>query len=232
MIQIRKSNERGYFDHGWLKSWHSFSFADYFDSRFMGFGTLRVINEDIIKPNQGFQTHGHRDMEIITYVTHGTLSHRDSMNNVAHIPTGDFQYMSAGTGVTHSEFNESSSQPTHLYQIWILPDQKGYSPRYSQIHLPKTSKDNQWVCVVSNESGSGLIKIRQNIKLCNALLNQNRPLSYTFKNLQKAYLHVVQSEVLCNGILLNQGDAALIEGESHIELVTPLMTAEVLLFDL
>ena len=231
MLAIRKSQDRGYADHGWLKSFHSFSFADYYDPAHMGWGNLRVINEDRIAPGMGFGTHGHRDMEIISYVLEGNLAHKDSMGNVKGIPPGDVQRMSAGTGVMHSEFNHAEGQTTHFLQIWILPNVTGIEPSYEQISVPAADKRGQLKQVASERPADGAVKIHADATIYAGLFDGDERASLTIDPSRKAYVHLVRGILQVNGTPLAAGDAALIQGESLIHLDAG-QDAEVLVFDL
>ncbi len=231
MIRIRKSLERGYADHGWLKSYHSFSFAGYYDPAHMGWGKLRVINEDRIAPGTGFGTHGHRDMEIISYVLEGNLAHKDSMGNVKGIPPGDVQRMSAGSGVMHSEFNHAEGQTTHFLQIWIEPDVRGIEPSYEQKTVPAADKRGQLRLVASNAPDAGAVKIHADAALYAGLFDGGESAELQIDPARKAYVHLVRGELSVNGQRLSGGDAALIEQESAIR-IDGGQDAEVLVFDL
>ncbi len=231
MMQIRRSEARGHADHGWLKSYHSFSFADYFDPAWMGWGNLRVINEDRIAPGTGFGTHGHRDMEIISYVLAGNLAHRDSMGNVQGIPPGDVQRMSAGTGVRHSEFNHAPDQATHFLQIWLLPDRQGGEPGYEQKSFPSEEKRGRLRLVASPDGADDSVTIHANASLYAGLLDGAEQAELSLAPGRKGYVHVVRGEVNVNGEHLKGGDAALLADESLISL-TSGRDAEVLVFDL
>ena len=231
MLQIRRSEARGFADHGWLKSHHSFSFADYFDPAWMGWGNLRVINEDRIAPGTGFGTHGHRDMEIISYVLQGNLAHRDSLGNVEGIPPGDVQRMSAGTGVRHSEFNHAPNQTTHFLQIWIEPDQRGIAPGYEQKRFAEAEKRGVLRRVASRDGADGSVTIHADATLYAGLFDGAEAASLALDPARKAYVHLVRGSLDVNGQRLQGGDAAVIEGESRIELAQG-DDAEVLVFDL
>ncbi len=231
MIRLRKSGERGYADHGWLKSYHSFSFADYYDPAHMGFGNLRVINEDRVAAGQGFGTHGHRDMEIISYVLDGELAHRDTMGNVVAIPPGDIQRMSAGSGVQHSEFNHSRDRTTHFLQIWILPKYRGIQPSYEQRTIPTQEKRGKLRLVASPDGASGSVSINADARMYAALIDGTEQASLTVDPARKIYVHLVRGELEVNGERLRGGDAAMIEGEAEVRL-TSGRDAEVLVFDL
>ena len=231
MIQIRKSAERGYADHGWLKSYHSFSFAGYFDPAYMGWGNLRVINEDRVAAGQGFGMHGHRDMEIISYVLSGSLAHKDNMGNGTFIPPGDVQRMSAGTGVMHSEFNHEQEVTTHFLQIWIEPSQKGIAPSYEQKTFAEAEKKGRLKLVASPEGAEGAVTIHADASLYAGLLGDADRVEMALNPARKAYVHLVRGDLLVNGVLLSGGDAALISGESTLTLAEA-KDAEVLVFDL
>ncbi len=231
MMQIRRSQERGYADHGWLKSHHSFSFAGYFDPAWMGWGNLRVINEDRIAPGTGFGTHGHRDMEIISYVLQGNLAHKDSMGNVKGIPPGDVQRMSAGKGVMHSEFNHAPEQTTHFLQIWIEPNVKGIEPGYEQKTFAETDKRGQLKLVASPDGAQGSVTIHADAALYAGLLDADQAAELALDPARKAYVHLVRGALDVNGERLNTGDAALLQGETSLQL-TQGKEAEVLVFDL
>ena len=231
MIKLRKSLERGYADHGWLQSHHSFSFAGYYDAEHMGFGNLRVINEDHIAAGRGFGTHGHKDMEIVTYVVSGNLAHKDDMGNVKGIPPGDVQRMSAGTGVQHSEFNHAAVQTTHLLQIWIEPNVKGIAPGYEQKTFSDEQKRGKLRLVASNDGADESVTIHADAKIYAALLDGGELAELRLDSARKAYVQVVRGDLHVNGQLLRQGDAALLQGESLLQL-TNAQDAEVLVFDL
>lgn len=231
MLTLRKSEERGYADHGWLKSFHSFSFAGYHDPKFMGWGNLRVINEDRVAAGMGFGKHGHRNMEIISYVLSGELAHEDSMGNVKGIPPGDVQRMSAGTGVTHSEFNHAKDQTTHFLQIWIEPNVLEIDPSYEQKAIPLESKQGK-LCLIASPDGSGdSVKIHADAKIYAGLFNDNETAKVVFESQRKAYVHLIKGELKVNDLVLHGGDAVFIEGESGIQL-SDGKNAEVLVFDL
>jgi len=231
MLTLRSSGERGYADHGWLKSFHSFSFAGYYDPAHMGWGNLRVINEDRIAAGKGFGTHGHRDMEIISYVLSGNLAHKDSMGNVKGIPPGDVQRMSAGKGVMHSEFNHAEGQQTHFFQIWIEPNVTGIEPSYEQKTVPAIAKRGQLQLVASPQGEGHAVKISADAALYAGLFDGAESASLALNPARKAYVHLVQGQLLVNDQLLQAGDAALIEGESLLSL-SQGQAAEVLVFDL
>jgi redox-sensitive bicupin YhaK (pirin superfamily) len=231
MMQIRRSQDRGYADHGWLKSHHSFSFAGYFDPAWMGWGNLRVINEDRIAPGTGFGTHGHRDMEIISYVLQGNLAHKDSMGNVKGIPPGDVQRMSAGRGVTHSEFNHAPGQTTHFLQIWIEPDVKGIDPGYEQKSFAEADKRGQLRLVASPDGAQGSVTIHADATLHAGLFDGGETAERVLEPSRKAYVHLVRGALDVNGQRLHAGDAALLQGEALLSLAHG-DDAEVLVFDL
>jgi len=231
MIRIHKSNDRGHADHGWLNSRFTFSFADYFDPEHVQFRTLRVMNDDHIAGGGGFPTHPHRDMEIVTYVLEGALAHKDSMGNGSVIRSGDVQYMSAGTGVAHSEFNASEKDPVHMYQIWMFPDKKNYQPTYDQKHFSESEKRGKLRLVVSPDGREGSVKIRQNNELYAAVLGAGESVKHEIKPDRHAYVQVARGSVKLNGKPLETGDGAAISGEKSLQL-TGVKDAEVLLFDL
>ncbi|NIM40734.1 MAG: quercetin 2,3-dioxygenase [Hydrogenophaga sp.] len=231
MMQIRRSDARGYADHGWLKSYHSFSFADYFDPAWMGWGNLRVINEDRIAPGTGFGTHGHRDMEIISYVLKGNLAHQDSMGNVKGIPPGDVQRMSAGTGVRHSEFNHAPNDTTHFLQIWIEPNQRGIPPSYEQKGFADAEKRGRLRLVASPDGQDGSVTIHADAAMYAGLFDGEETASIELAAGRKTYVHVVRGELEVNGERLSGGDAAVMDGETSLTLAHG-KDAEVLVFDL
>jgi redox-sensitive bicupin YhaK (pirin superfamily) len=231
MLFIRKSQDRGYADHGWLKSFHSFSFAGYHDPRFMGWGNLRVINEDRVAPGMGFGKHGHRNMEIISYVLSGELAHEDSMGNIKGIPPGDVQRMSAGTGVMHSEFNHAKDQTTHFLQIWIEPNQLEIAPSYEQKTIPAANKDGK-LCLVASPAGeAGSVSISADAKMYAGLFDGEQSANLKLDPSRKAYVHLIRGSLQVNDQQLNGGDALLIQDESQLTL-TNGKSAEVLVFDL
>ena len=235
MLTLRKSSERGYADHGWLKSFHSFSFANYFDPAHMGFGNLRVINEDRIDPGTGFGTHGHRDMEIISYVLSGNLAHQDSMGNVKGIPPGDVQRMSAGSGVRHSEFNHAEGEQTHFLQIWIEPNVMGIDPGYEQKTVPESVKRGQLALVAAPaadvQSAPFAVQIHADARLFAGLFTGSETAQLALNPARKAYVFLVRGSLQVNGQLLSAGDAALLQSESALTLIQG-ENAEVLVFDL
>ncbi|HKD72118.1 MAG TPA: pirin family protein [Candidatus Acidoferrum sp.] len=231
MITIRKSNDRGHADHGWLNTRFTFSFADYFDLEHVQFRTLRVMNDDRISGGGGFPTHPHKDMEIVTYVLEGALAHKDSMGNGSVIRPGDVQYMSAGTGVAHSEFNASEKETVHLYQIWMFPDKKGYKPVYDQKHFGEAEKSGKLRLVASPDGRDGSVKIRQDNELYATVLGPGEVVKHELRPDQHAYVQVARGSVALNGKKLETGDGARISGEQALEL-RGVDKAEILLFDL
>jgi quercetin 2,3-dioxygenase len=231
MIQIRKSDERGHANHGWLNTRFTFSFADYYDSKHVHFRTLRVMNDDHVAGGGGFPMHPHRDMEIVTYVLEGALQHRDSMGNGSVIKPGDIQYMSAGTGVTHSEFNASESEPAHLYQIWMFPEKQGLKPTYGQKNFSEAEKRGKLRLLVSPDGRDGSVKIRQDNDLYATVLGAGESVKHELKPERHAYVQVARGSVTLNGTKLEEGDGAAISNEKTLEL-TGADKAEVLLFDL
>jgi len=231
MLTLRKSADRGHFNHGWLDTYHTFSFADYYDPKHMGFRSLRVINEDRVAPGAGFPTHGHRDMEIITYVLEGGLQHRDSMGNGSVIRPGQVQRMSAGTGVTHSEFNASRSEPVHLLQIWMLPQRQGLEPSYEEKSFSDKELRGALGLVASPGARDGSVKIHQDAELYAARLNPGQQVSHALRRGRHAWVQAAEGSVKVNGQVLGQGDGAALNNESAVEL-SAVDDAEVLLFDL
>jgi redox-sensitive bicupin YhaK (pirin superfamily) len=230
MMKIRKANERGHAEHGWLDSYHTFSFASYYDPEWMGFRSLRVINDDLVMPGMGFDTHPHRDMEIITYILSGALEHQDSMGNGRIIQAGEVQYMAAGTGVRHSEFNPSKDEAVRLLQIWITPDRKGAPPRYAEKSFASAPAGR--LHLVTSKSGrDGSIEINQDADLWLAVLEPNQKVEHVLRPQRHAWIHVAEGEVTVNGRTLAGGDAAAISGEAQIELKAA-RPSRVLLFDL
>lgn len=231
MLALRPSQERGYADHGWLKSFHSFSFAGYYDPAHMGWGNLRVINEDRVAPGKGFGTHGHRDMEIVSYVLQGALAHQDSMGNVKSIPPGDVQRMSAGTGVQHSEFNFAPNETTHFLQIWLLPSVLGVTPSYEQKTFAKSDKQGRLCLVASPDGAQGSVTLNADARMYAGLFDAGQTDSLDLHPGRKAYVHVVRGTLTVNGVPLHIGDAALLADEPHVVL-SDARDAEVLVFDL
>ncbi len=228
MIQIRKGKDRGHFDHGWLDTYHTFSFADYYDPEYMGFRALRVINEDRVHPGRGFGTHSHRDMEIVTYVLEGELQHRDSMGTGSIIRPGEVQRMSAGTGVLHSEVNPSRDQSVHLLQIWLLPDRRGLKPEYEQKAFPAEERAGRLRLVASPDGSDGSLTIHQDAKILAGTIRDS--VQYDLQPGRYAWLQVARGSLDLNGQTLNAGDGAAIENEPALTLRGK--DAEVLLFDL
>ena len=231
MIHFRKSDDRGHANHGWLDSRFTFSFADYFDPQHVEFRTLRVMNDDHIAGGSGFPTHPHRDMEIVTYVLDGALAHKDSMGNGSVIKPGDVQYMSAGTGVAHSEFNASGKVPVHMYQIWMYPDKQGHTPTYDQKHFDEAEKRGKLRLVVSPDGRDGSVQIRQDNELYATVLAPGETVKHALQPERHAYVQVARGSVTLNGSKLTTGDGAAISREKAVEL-TGVEDAEVLLFDL
>jgi redox-sensitive bicupin YhaK (pirin superfamily) len=231
MIHIRRSEDRGLADHGWLHSQHSFSFAHYHDPEWMGWGNLRVINEDHIAPGTGFGTHGHRDMEIISYVLQGELAHKDSMGNVKGIPPGDVQRMSAGSGVMHSEFNHAPNATTHFLQIWIEPNVRGIAPSYEQKTFNTAEKTGRLRLVASSDGAQGSVTLHADAALYAGLLDADQRAQVAIAPGRKAYVHLVRGALKVNGQALKTGDAAVMADETQIEL-SDAQGAEVLVFDL
>ena len=231
MISIRKSSDRGYADHGWLKSHHSFSFAGYYDPAWMGWGNLRVINEDRVAAGTGFGRHGHRDMEIISYVLSGELAHQDSMGHVKAIPPGDVQRMSAGTGVVHSEFNHARDQTTHFLQIWIEPDVTGIAPSYEQKTIPVAQKRGALRLVASSDGADDSVVIHADARLYVGLFDGTEKARIDIASGRKGYVHLVRGAISVNGRAISGGDAVMLADEDHIALDSA-NDAEVLVFDL
>jgi quercetin 2,3-dioxygenase len=231
VIALRKSQDRGHANHGWLDSYHTFSFAGYYDPEEMGFGTLRVINEDRVAPGMGFGTHPHRDMEIISYVLEGELAHKDSMGTGSVIRPGDVQKMSAGTGVSHSEFNPSAQKPVHFLQIWIEPNQRGVKPSYEQQTFALEQKKGRLRLVASPDGADGSVKIHQDARVYAAVLEGDDAVTYALSDGRSAYVHVARGSVQLNGTVLAAGDGAKIRAEKEIRLSNG-SSAEVLLFDM
>ena len=230
MTELRRAGERGYADHGWLRSFHSFSFADYHDPRHMGFGPLRVINEDRVQPGAGFGTHGHRDMEIISYVLEGALAHKDSMGNGSTIVPGDVQRMSAGRGVQHSEFNESKTGVTHFLQIWIEPARRGIAPSYEQKHFTAEDKRGRLRLIASPDGAEGSVRIHQDARVYAGLFDGKESARYALASGRRAYVHVARGAVSVNGERLAAGDA--LKTDAGIIDIAGGAAAEVLVFDL
>ncbi|HEY2679252.1 MAG TPA: pirin family protein [Steroidobacteraceae bacterium] len=231
MNEIRRSNERGYADHGWLKSFHTFSFADYFDPNHVEFGPLRVINEDRVQSGAGFGTHGHRDMEIISYVLSGELAHQDSMGNGSTIRPGDVQRMSAGSGVRHSEFNPSQSAGTHFLQIWIQPDRRNIEPSYEEKHFAAQDKRGRLRLIVSPDRADGSLLIHQDARVYAGMFDGAEQASLTVQNGRRLYVHLARGSLTVNGAALEAGDALKITDAAQLQL-SQGRDAEVLVFDL
>lgn len=232
MITIRRSSDRGQANFGWLDSRHTFSFGNYYDSAHMGFGSLRVINEDKVTPGQGFSTHGHRDMEIISYVLDGGLAHKDNIGNGSVIRPGDVQRMSAGTGILHSEFNASETDPVHFLQIWVLPETKGIEPGYEQTYFAPEDKQTQLRLVGSRDGRDGSVTIHQDLDLYATVLQPEASVTHTLAPERLAWVHVAKGAVKLNGHDLTAGDGAAIAAETDLTLTGTSEDAEVLLFDM
>ena len=231
MINIRKSNDRGHADHGWLNTYHTFSFAGFYDPKQMGFRELRVINEDRVRPGEGFGTHPHQEMEIISYVLEGALEHKDSMGNGTVIRPGEVQRMSAGTGITHSEFNHSKSELVHFFQIWVLPEIHGVKPSYEQKFFSDEEKTNNLRLVASPDGRDGSVTIHQDVNLYAALLDTGNRVVHNIPEARHVWVQIARGSVLINGSLLEAGDGAAVSDERLVSL-TCTENAEVLLFDL
>jgi|SRR5688500_14282253 len=231
MITLRQSKERGHFDHGWLNTFHTFSFDQYYDPRYMGFRTLRVINEDFVAAGRGFPMHAHRDMEIITYILEGALQHEDSMGNGSIIRPGDVQRMTAGTGVRHSEKNALSEDRVHLLQIWILPDTVGLEPGYEQKAFTEDERRGQLRLIASNDGRDGSVTVRQDVSLFASILDAGESVKYDMDQTRYGWIQVARGAVNVNGQRAGQGDGAIAIGESSLEIVAE-EPAEFLLFDL
>ena len=231
MFRTRKAGDRGHADHGWLNTYHTFSFADYHDPGHMGFRALRVINEDWVQPGLGFGTHGHRDMEIVTYVLEGELAHKDSMGNGSVLRPGEFQRMSAGTGVRHSEFNPSVTEPVHLYQIWLLPERRGLEPGYEQLAVAEGQKQGQFHLVASPDGADGSLTIHQNARLYLASLLPGQAGTHPIEPGRAAWLQVLRGSVNFLGNALSAGDGVAVTDENAVA-VQATVPSEVLLFDL
>ena len=233
MIQVHKSEERGHANHGWLNTYHTFSFADFYDPKFMGFRSLRVINEDSVAPGRGFGMHGHRDIEILTYVLRGSLTHKDSMGHEEVLGPNEIQRMSAGTGVRHSEFNPSGTEPLHLFQIWIHPATMGTQPSYEQIRFDPEEKKNKLTRLAGPEGANGSARINQDAHMFVAELAERAKIPYSLSSKRAAWVHVIRGGVTVNGIELHTGDAAAVSGEERLALTgVGAEPSEILLFDL
>lgn len=231
MISIRKANERGHADHGWLNTYHTFSFASYYDHRHMGFRALRVINDDRVQPGAGFPTHPHQNMEIISYVLDGALEHRDSMGNGSVIRSGEVQRMSAGTGITHSEFNHSKDDMLHFFQIWILPAKAGVAPSYEQKRFLDEEKEGKFRLIASPDGRHGSVTIGQDVNLYVAQVHAGGEVLYPIPQRRHAWLQVARGRISCNGQLLEEGDGAAVSEEDVLR-ISGVEDAEILVFDL
>lgn len=231
MIRMRPGTDRGHFNHGWLDTYHTFSFGDYYDPEQMGFRSLRVINEDRVQPGQGFGMHGHRDMEIVTYVLSGALEHRDSLGNGSVLPPGELQRMTAGSGIRHSEFNPSETEHVHLYQIWLLPERKGLEPSYDQRPFPAAGRRGNWQLTASPDGRDGSLAIRQDAEIYLAELAAGEAIEFALAAGRHAWLQALRGEVRLNGQLLTAGDGAAISEEETLSIRADA-AAEVMLFSL
>ena len=231
MFQIRRAEDRGHADHGWLNTYHTFSFSSYQDPQHMRFRSLRVMNEDVIAPGQGFGTHPHHDMEIVTYVLEGALEHKDSMGNGEVLRPGEFQRMSAGTGITHSEFNPSSEQPVHLYQIWLFPDQKRIQPSYEQKQFSEAARHNRLRLVASREAADESLRIHQDARIFLSNLDAGTTLNHTIATGRFAWLQVLRGSVVANGLTLATSDGVAVSEERSLA-IRAKSDAEIMLFDL
>ena len=231
MITLRQSRERGHFDHGWLNTYHTFSFDQYYDPRYMGFRQLRVINEDFVAPGNGFPTHGHRDMEIITYILEGALQHEDSMGNGSVIRPGDVQRMTAGTGVRHSEKNASASEAVHLLQIWILPETVGLEPGYEQKAFTEDERRGQLRLIASDDGRDGSVTVHQDVSVFASMLGEGQSVKRDMDQTRYGWIQVARGEINVNGQRAGQGDGAIAMGESSLDIVAE-QPSEILLFDL
>jgi redox-sensitive bicupin YhaK (pirin superfamily) len=231
MKTLRRSDERGHVDHGWLDTYHTFSFGNYYDPNHMGFRTLRVINDDKVAPGEGFGTHPHRDMEIITYVLSGALEHKDSMGNGRIIKPGEFQYMAAGSGVTHSEFNPSKKEPVHLLQIWITPERRGIKPQYAERSAADV-KEGEVALIASKSGRDGSMSINQDASLLLARLAPGQKATHRLESGRHAWVHVAEGEVVVNGETLRAGDALGLSNEATIDLAGGSAKSQALIFDL
>lgn len=231
MITLRKSEERGHANHGWLDSYHSFSFSHYYDPKHMGYSVLRVINEDVIAASQGFGMHPHRDMEIVTYMLKGAIRHRDSLGNGSVIKAGDVQRMTAGTGIVHSEFNASNVEDAHLLQIWLLPERNDLTPGYEEKHFDAADKRDQWKLIASRGGRNGSLHINQDVSLYASVISEGKTLDYAMEEGRRLYIQVARGRVRINDQLLEAGDAAKVEAQEAVK-VEALEQAELLLFDL
>lgn len=233
MISIRKSEERGHADHGWLDSYHTFSFANYYDPKHMGFRSLRVINEDRVAPGRGFGSHGHKDMEILSYVLEGSLAHKDNLGHEEVLGPNEIQRMSAGTGVMHSEFNPSSTKPVHFFQIWLEPATRGTPSSYEQIRFDPKEKKGRLKLLAAPDGGAGVATINQDARVFVAELAQGQEIGYPLGSKRHAWLHVVRGGVTLNGTTLHAGDAAAVDREEKVAVTgQQAEPSEILLFDL
>ena len=231
MIRVRRANERGHFNHGWLNTYHTFSFGDYRDPEHMSFRVLRVMNEDWVAAGRGFGTHPHRDMEIVTYVLEGALEHKDSMGNGEVLRPGEFQRMSAGTGITHSEFNPSENEPVHLYQIWLFPEERGLRPSYEQKRFADAEMANQLRVVASPDARDGSLTIHQDASIYLAKLDRGRDVAHELVAGRYGWLQVLRGSLAVNGTTLQTGDGAAISDEQTLD-ISAAEGAELMLFDL
>jgi redox-sensitive bicupin YhaK (pirin superfamily) len=231
MIRVRKAQDRGHAHHGWLETYHTFSFSSYRDPHHVHFRALRVMNEDFVAPGQGFGTHPHNDMEIVTYVLEGALEHKDSMGNGEVLRPGEFQRMSAGTGITHSEFNPSATEPVHLYQVWLFPEQNGIEPSYEQKRFPDEERRNRLQLVASREAESGSLRIHQDARIYLSLLDQGSAVQYALAAGRHAWLQVLRGSVTLNGMDLKTSDGAAVSEERELNIQAG-EDAEIMLFDL
>jgi redox-sensitive bicupin YhaK (pirin superfamily) len=231
MLTVRSADERGHANHGWLDSYHTFSFGSYYNPQQMGVSNLRVINDDTVAPGGGFAKHGHNDMEIISYVLDGALEHKDSTGNSSVIRPGDVQRMSAGTGITHSEYNHSSTEPVHFLQIWLQPNACGIEPGYEQKHFPIEDRRGQWVLLVSPDGRDGSIATHQDALMFGSLLASNETLEYRFDNSRRGYLHLARGQLRIDNVTMNQGDGLMVDRHDLLR-ITGIDAAEILLFDL
>lgn len=231
MFTLRRATERGHAHHGWLESYHTFSFATYHDPQHMGFGALRVINEDRVAPGAGFGTHPHHDMEIVSYVLEGELEHKDSMGHSQVLRPGEFQHISAGTGIEHSEFNPSATQPVHFYQIWLQPQQRGIPPSYAQKTFPRSDRQQRWQLVASPDGSTGSLMIHQLARIYLADLSTGEELAYAIDDQRQIWLQVLRGDLQANGHQLGPSDALAVRHERNLTLRAD-RAAEVMLFDL
>jgi redox-sensitive bicupin YhaK (pirin superfamily) len=232
MISIRRAAERGIANFGWLDSRHTFSFGEYYDPKQMGFGPLRVINEDRVSPGQGFGTHGHKDMEIISYVLEGALEHKDSIGTGSVIRPGDVQVMSAGTGIRHSEFNHSKTEPVHFLQIWVIPAREGIAPRYEQKAFADADKRGKLLLVGSSDGRDGSVVVHQNVKIFAALLSSGEQVTCELQSGRKGWLQIIRGASTMNGHDLSAGDGAAVTGEPALSVTAKADDTEILVFDL